>query len=151
MAPIPPRRILVPVDFSKQSREALKYAVRMAQQLSSKLVVVHIGPPIPAFACPLPEATALQTAQRIDTLRDRQAAARQALENEVSPGAGQVPFEFPFEEGDLTDVTVRSAGDLSGSLVVMGSHGRSGLRRALLGAVAEKTARLSPVPVLIAR
>lgn len=148
-ASFPPQRILVPLDFSAQSREALTYAVQMAKQLSAQLVVVHIGPPIPTFAYPLPEATALQTAQWTETLRDRQAAARQALDAEVRPWSEGVGFELHFEEGEPTDAIVRSADEFECTLVVMGSHGRTGLRRALLGSVAEKTARLARVPVLI--
>ena len=148
-ASFPPGRILVPVDFSVQSRKALEYAVQMAVGLSARLVVVHIGPHIPTFAYPLPEATALQTAQWTETLRERQAAARQALETEVQPWADEVEFEFHFEEGEPTAAIVRSADELDCTLVVMGSHGRTGLRRALLGSVAETTARLAHVPVLI--
>jgi universal stress protein A len=148
-ASFPPRRILVPLDFSDQARKSLNYAVRMALELKAKLVVLHVGPPIPTFAYPLPEATALQTAQWTETLRERQESARQALEDEIRPWFDSVEFEIQFEEGEATDAIVRSADEFECTLIVMGSHGRTGLKRVLLGSVAEKTVRLAHVPVLI--
>jgi universal stress protein A len=150
-ASFPPARILVPHDFSETSRTALAYAVQMARQLSAAVVVVHVGPPIPTFAYPLPEATALQTAQWTETLRERQESARQALEDEIRPWTGDVLFETRFEEGEAADCILRVAEEAECTLVVMGSHGRTGLRRALIGSVAEKTARQAHVPILIVR
>lgn len=148
-ASFPPQKILVPLDFSDSARKALNYAIRMALELSVPIVVVHVGPPIPTFAYPLPEATALQTAAWTETLRERQESAREALEEEVRAWYDRVEFELHFEEGDATDGIVRAAETYGCGLIVMGSHGRKGVRRALLGSVAEKAVRTSAVPVLV--
>ncbi len=148
-ASFPPRRILVPHDFSDQSRKALTYAVQMALEVSASVVVLHVGPPIPTFAYPLPEATALQTAQWTETLRERQESARLALQEEIQPWVDRVEFATQFEEGEATDAIVRVLQETGCDLIVMGSHGWTGLRRAIIGSVAEKTARRAQAPVLI--
>ncbi len=147
----PPKRILVPLDFSDCSRKALNYAVRMSLESSAHLVVLHVGPPIPTFAYPLPEATALQTAAWTETLRERHEAAEVALLDEVRPWQDSVEFELHFEEGEAAEAVVRSADEKNCDLIVMGSHGRTGLRRAIIGSVAERTVRHAHCPVLVVR
>lgn len=150
-AAFPPKRILVPLDFSDCSRKSLNYAVRMALESSAELVVLHVGPPIPTFAYPLPEATALQTSAWTETLRERHEAAEQALQDEIRPWQDSVEFQLRFEEGEPSEAVVRAADEGECDLIVMGSHGRTGLRRAIIGSVAERTVRHAHCPVLVVR
>jgi len=64
------------------------------------------------------------------------------------PGA---PFEIVMRTGDARDVIVNTAVEVGADLIVMGTHGRRGLRRALLGSVAESVLRHAPCPVLLMR
>lgn len=142
------RRILVPVDYSEHSRAALAYAGFLAQRFGSKLEVIHVWdrPPYvseslsakrPAGAAqrPLPELI------REDAERDMQ----EFLDGCELPPSVHVTHRLIG--GDPTAKILECARQ-GYQLIVMGTHGRSGFRHLLLGSVAERVARLSPINVL---
>ncbi len=147
----PPRRILVPTDFSEHSEHAVKYAASMAARNEGHVTILHVAPDIPAIVSPIPESTAMQAWSFTEALRERRTAAHGRMDDEIGPYLGDVEFEVLFEEGEPASTIARIADEREIDLVVMGSHGRTGLRRALLGSVAERTVRLAEVPVLIVR
>ena len=147
----PPRTILVPIDFSLHSDHALAYATDLARSVGGKVVVMHVGPPVPPIYSPLPEATAAQGAIWQDLLVQREAVIRKEMADAVALLGDDVVFEQLWREGEPAAAIAEGAADAAADLVVMGSHGRTGLRRALLGSVAERTARLCACPVLILR
>lgn len=139
------RRILVGVDFSETSQEALSVATDLAARLGADLVLLHVYQ-IPAFAfpetiVPAPPETIdrliEESARHLEGLADRPRAAGVRTTTELVAGA-------PFVE-----LVARAHRGID--LVVLGTHGRTGLRHALLGSVAEKVLRRSPVPVLTVR
>lgn len=135
--------ILVPTDFSPCSEQALDYALELAEKLGANVQLLHvIG--IPSYG--VPELGVGITATMMDNLiADNQAALDELAR--TRKGIGQTLVRA----GDARDVILQTAEELEADLIVMGTHGRRGLSRALLGSVAEMIVRTSPVPVLTVR
>jgi nucleotide-binding universal stress UspA family protein len=134
------RRILVPHDFSAHARRALRTAVRLAAGARGSVVVLHVVPnyhPISELA--LGESTVW--APPAGLLAD----ARRALEREAAKAKG-ARVECRVELGDPLERILRAA--RRADLIVMSTHGRTGLGRLVIGSVAEKVVRHAPVPVL---
>jgi universal stress protein A len=141
-----PKNILVPIDFSEHSQRALDYAIELAAKLDAKVHVLNvIG--IPALG--VPELGVALTAAVIDNLvKDNQAA----LDKLVDPRRKLASIgEVMLRTGDTRDMILQACGEVNADLVVMGTHGRRGVSRALLGSVAESVVRTAPCPVLAIR
>ena len=138
-----PKTILVPTDFSDSSDFALAYAVKLARSLGAELVVLH------TYELPMigfPDGTLVATAELTSRVLD---GARVALDAAVAKhGNAGVPLRTLVKEGESWRTIVDAAPEVGAGLIVMGTHGRSGLPRALLGSVAEKVVRMAPCPVL---
>ncbi len=147
----PPKRILVPIDFSELSGHGLRYGAGLARDTGAELVVVHVGAFIPLLGAPGPEAGEIAALYYADSLKEQKRLAKEALEAQVEPLLGQVPIETIYCEGDpalaVADIVKSSNIDL----IVIGSHGRSGIRRALMGSVAEKICRHADCAVTVVR
>jgi nucleotide-binding universal stress UspA family protein len=142
---VPFQHILVPVDFGESSREALVVALGVARRFDARVTLGHTWE-IPAMAYAGVDFSAM------DFLTPIEDAARQQLESllrevqEENPAARSVLARgVPWRE--IIDMIPRVKADL----IVMGTHGRHGISRAVLGSVAEKVVRESPVPVLTVR
>jgi nucleotide-binding universal stress UspA family protein len=135
--------ILVPTDFSPCSEQALDYAIEMADKLGAKVHLLSvIG--IPSYG--VPELGVGLTATMMDNMiTDTQRALDQLRRDRKSVSQALV------RAGDARDVILQTAEELPADLIVMGTHGRRGISRALLGSVAEMIVRTSPVPVLTVR
>jgi nucleotide-binding universal stress UspA family protein len=136
-------RILIPTDFSEYSKQASKYACELAGRFTAELHLLHVVQPII-----LSESGGLLPPDVVIG----EEGPRKALEELKEPGfdqAARVIREIrtgtPFVE------IVRYARDNDIDLIVMGTHGRSGLIHALMGSVAEKVVRKAPCPVLTVR
>jgi nucleotide-binding universal stress UspA family protein len=136
-------RILCPVDFSDFSRHALDYAAGIARWYEARITALHVVPPITSM---LPVAgeglypPLVFRPEDLDQFRKElesfvRASGIEALDTEVAQGS--VPREI-----------ARFARELPADLLVMGSHGRSGFERLMLGSVTEKLLRNAPCPVL---
>lgn len=141
----PIRKILVPTDFSEHSTLALTYAVDLAKRYEASLTLLHVYPVVnyaaaEGFALYTPEQLAKLTTQLTTQLRACEAQAREA-------GAQQIASTM--EQGDAYQEILEHAPNYD--LIVMGTHGRTGLKHALMGSVAEKIVRTSPCPVLTVR
>jgi nucleotide-binding universal stress UspA family protein len=139
-------RILVAIDFSELSDQAFAYAVELAERLSAQLVLVHVFQ-VPAYLFPdavvaAPQQTVVEleraVERRLEELRARAMARGVAAYVHVPVGSAFVEI-------------IRAARDHKADLIVLGTHGRTGLRHALLGSVAEKVVRKAPCPVLVVR
>lgn len=141
-----PKTILVPIDFSPSSEQALDYAVDLAAKLDATVHVLNVVP-IPALG--VPELGAALTSNVIDQIiHDNQAA----LERTCAARASKAKLGAPLlRTGDARDIILHVAEELRADLVIMATHGRRGVARALLGSVAEMVVRTSPVPVLTVR
>lgn len=144
--PTLPRNILVPVDFSPHSEQALDYAIDLAAKLDA---TVHILNVIPIPALGVPELGVALTSSVIDQIvHDNQTA----LDKLVEARAGKAKLAEPLlRTGDARDMILHTIEEVNADLVVMATHGRRGVARALLGSVTEMVVRTSPVPVLTVR
>jgi nucleotide-binding universal stress UspA family protein len=141
-------RILVPVDFSASSRAALDYAAQLAEQTHARVEVLHVRE---ASAYGGPESVILvpRGGAAGPTWEETRAAIEREVESFVGPLRGRVAVHVKSGvAGDIISDTARSGGF---DLVVMGTNGRSGLSRLLVGSVAETVMRKAPVPVLTVR
>jgi universal stress protein A len=140
-----PTVVLCPVDFSESSRVAFEEACAVAVDAGARLVLLHVhGGYLLAPEMPILPAEVIQ---RDVTQRSRELAAleRQARER----GVTQVQTELI--EGVAWDRIVTAARTFRAQLVVMGTHGRTGVRHVLIGSVAEKVTRHAPCSVLVVR
>ena len=141
------KHILCPVDFSEYSRHALEQAVALARQHHAGVTALHVFAVAPITeVVPIGAPTALEPV----TLP---ISARGPLESELrkfmSPvEAGGVAIAAKIGEGDPVTAIVEQAEGLQADLIVMGTHGRSGFQRLLLGSVAENVLRKTACPVL---
>jgi universal stress protein A len=138
------RRILCPVDFSAESVHALRCAGEIARHFSSELLVVHAVEPIPypvEFG-PLPALLTDAEPMLIARSREQLESLRQKeLSAEVN---SRTAVEIGDPEHAICDAARREACDL----IVLSTHGRSGLTHLLIGSVAERVLRFAHCPVL---
>jgi nucleotide-binding universal stress UspA family protein len=132
------RTILHPTDFSEASAEAFRVACSLARDHGARVVVLHV--------MPLPIAFSDTAVEALNPVRCREELSESLMQ--VRPPEGVPPVERRLGEGDAGAEIVRLAGELGCDLIVMGTHGRSGLKRLLLGSVAEEVLRKAPCPVL---
>ena len=137
--------VLVPVDFEESSREALEVAMDLALTFEARLTIVHaweISPYVYAGLSYVP----------IDLWTPIERAAKQQLETTLALVRKRVPrAEAILAKGPAAAEVLAAIEQSKADLVVMGTHGRHGVSRMLLGSVAEKIVRASPVPVLTIR
>jgi nucleotide-binding universal stress UspA family protein len=138
-------KILCPVDFSDVSHEALVAAADIARSNDALLEIVHIFE-LSLFA--FPQITIRPDIAEEMINKGRANLARWAKEAE---GLGVRRVESSQPEGVPWDAIIRLARDHQADLVVMGTHGRTGVRHALIGSVAERVVRHAPCPVLVVR
>jgi nucleotide-binding universal stress UspA family protein len=134
------RRILCPIDFSESSRHALDHAVEVARWYGGTITALHALQPIP-YTDPL-MAGAL-----VFTPEDLERAGRD-LAGFVKDEVGRTPVEPAVVQGAAAPVILEQARTLPADLVVLGTHGRSGFERFMLGSVTERVLRKAPCPVL---
>ncbi len=144
--------ILVPTDFSPPARRAVTYARRFAEQFGARLILLHVTEPV-AYApphCPIEDVIELQATRR--------KAAEQGLAGllgELSASASgcgrPMRCRAIVVEGDVAEETNRAASTYAADLIVIATHGYTGLNRLLLGSTAEKLLRHAPCPVLVVR
>lgn len=139
------RRILCPVDFSDASRHALDHAIAIAGWYESHITALHVIAPAFQFEPPILFA---ERGNLKALPADR--AQLEAWVNDwlTAATAARVPSAALICEGQTADSVLEHARSLSADLIVMGSHGRSGFERFVLGSVTEKVLRNAPCPVL---
>jgi nucleotide-binding universal stress UspA family protein len=150
-----PAKILVATDGSKEAELAARTATDLAQKTGSELHVVHgfgiapIGPPVYPEATDLQgEALVVETEERISEQR-----AQEVLEAEVEKirSAGSTVAQGHLIEGRVAPEIVALAEEIGAGLIVMGSRGRGGIRRALMGSVSDSVVRHAHCPVMVVR
>lgn len=161
--------VLVPTDLSDPANHALRYAIEEATLHHAKMTVLHVlpesagtevyyvadgpgagvsqepvdpsgGGPLRSFALAPPRVVR----------HDPGDVARTQMQDLVR-GQFQGPWEVEVVTGHPADAIVRVAQERAADLIVMGTHGRTGLQHVVLGSVAEKVVRLAPCPVLTVR
>jgi nucleotide-binding universal stress UspA family protein len=145
------KSILVPTDFSDFSRYALDYALTIAQTFKARIILIHVTPEkdIEAIQQISPY---LQQGRFEELVRQRQAEDRKRLEEFIPPELKKgLEVEIIHKVGIPFVEIIRAAKEKKTDLIVMATHGRSGLSHILFGSVAEKVVRKSTCPVLSIR
>lgn len=137
------KTILCPTDFSAEARSAFEVACALAREAHGRLVVLHVERP------PVTTVGGTAGVPPLPTEYDRE-HLREEL-NALRPPTPDVRVEHRLEYGEPDYRIVEVAGELGADLIVMGTHGRTGLRRLLMGSVAEHVVRKAPCPVLTMR
>jgi len=136
------QRILVASDFSDSSQQALNIAISIADKFGSELTLVHSWE-APDYSY----AAGLYLPMDVIAPIERAAVAR--LEEAMTQLKPRLPSaKSMLRSGIAWEQVLEAAAAVKADLIVMGTHGRRGLERALLGSVAEKVVRMSRVPVL---
>jgi len=141
---IAPRLILVPTDFSAPAAHALRYASALAERSGAHLLVIYAG----TFMVPV-DFTA-SGAGTFDIPREAMIEkAREQLEGHARQciSAG-VPYDVRVVVDGTVSAIVHQIRETGADLIVMGTHGRTGVRRLMMGSVTEAVIRVAPVPVL---
>ena len=133
------RTILHPTDFSESSATAFRLACALARDYGARLLVLHVKRPPPAVANEVGVAV-------IEPPEIR--AALEAQLRTVRPDDPSLRVEHRLSEGGEVEEIVYAAHESACDLIVLGTHGRTGLTRLLLGSVAEQVLRRAPCPVL---
>jgi len=130
------RNILVPTDFTEPSEHAIDWAIQMASRLGSSITLMH------AYELPivgLPDATLIAPAEVASRIAD---ASRKALDSALERHKDRgVRIAIVLRQGVAWQEINRVADEIDADLVVLGTHGRTGLARTLLGSTAEKVVR----------
>ena len=137
--------ILVPIDFSPVSPAVVRYATQLAKAFGTKLWLLHVAAPDPDFVG-FKVGPSYVRAQLADELR-REHAELQAMAAEVVKQG--ITAEGLMVQGPTTETVLEVAQRVNAELIVMGSHGKGAMLRALLGSVSEQVLRESQVPVMI--
>jgi nucleotide-binding universal stress UspA family protein len=138
---MPQKLILFPTDFSTASDAALVHAATLAKQSAARLLIVHVEEPPLAYGggelyYGLPEPNSERILKMLE---------------DVKPSDPTVPFTHRLTMGDPAGEIIRIAGDEGAEMIVLGTHGRTGMSRLLMGSVAEAIVRRAPCPVLVYR
>ena len=134
------KTILVPTDFSETSQAAVRYAAEMALTLGARLFLMHVpGRTGENFEANFPHG-------------QFEAAARKGLSSFLTTGQiDRLRPEYAVRIGTPAEEIVRYAELCDIDLIIMGTHGRTGIAHALMGSVAEQVLRVAPCPVLLVR
>jgi universal stress protein A len=137
------RRILVATDFAESAEQAFACAVQLARRHGSELMLLHVYIDLPAY----PEITAGQ----VEAIYEEQRGwIEAALERRARRARGEgLLARALLRTGPAASTIAQTAKEESADLVVVGTHGRAGLDRLILGSVAERVVRLAPCPVLV--
>jgi nucleotide-binding universal stress UspA family protein len=139
---LPIRTILHPTDFSDHAAYAFRLACALARDYGAKIIVLHVAePPVAVYG----EGVIVPV---VDPIHD---ALRKKLHNIRAPNPEEVDVEYLLAEGDPRVEILEMAKEQPCELIVMGTHGRTGLSRLIMGSVAEEVVRKAPCPVLTVR
>jgi len=136
--------IMCPVDFSNCSDHALEYAVALAQAYQAKLLLLHVVMP-PVTSLPgdpmIPEF--------VQNLKELENACSERIEEKIGPIRELgIDVQSCVVNGTPFAEIIRVAREEQSDIIVLGTHGRSGLQHLLIGSVAERVVRKAPCPVL---
>jgi universal stress protein A len=134
------KTILHPTDFSPNADQALPLAYALARDYRARLILLHVAT----------APTVVTHAELLPVLEMNQEEFKAQLRQRAASHADVHP-DFRLEHGDPTAEVLRVAQEVQADLIVMGTHGRTGIGRLLMGSVAEHVLREAPCPVVIVK
>lgn len=138
-------QILCPTDFSESSVRPLIYAAALARWYDARLTVLHV---VPTFDVIPVRSPSLDGAFQVIEPPSREQVLSELGKTVDAAGAGGRSTALATETGDPSRAIVDCAVDIAADLIVMGTHGRSGFERLMVGSITEKVLRKAPCPVL---
>jgi nucleotide-binding universal stress UspA family protein len=140
------RHILVALDFDPISEHALDYAVDLGERIGATVTAIHV------YSLPVLMALDGEYLPTPEGAADKATQAQKNLDAALAPFAGRkVQLHGILRVGSAAEEICAQARELAADLVVVGTHGRGAISRALLGSVAQSVLHASPVPVLTVR
>jgi nucleotide-binding universal stress UspA family protein len=136
--------ILYATDFSEASRSAFPLAYSLARDHGARVIALHV---VPAGTYEIANLVQLGHGESVRQFEQELWHDLQRLQ----PPDGSVPMEYKLEKGDPATLITKVAEETACDLIVVGTHGRTGLSRVLMGSVAENVLRSAPCPVLVAK
>jgi len=141
------RTILFPTDFSQGARAAMDYALSLAKDYGAKLILLYVIQDISIAEWYIPSSISAA-----DLVEDMQKSAEREMEKWGAEAAEKVPgVERLVKRGVPFVEIIQTARETNADLIVIGTHGRTGIDHMLFGSTAEKIVRKSPCPVLTVR
>jgi len=143
------KRILVPVDGSTTSAKGLQEAIKVAKQMRARLRLLHVVEEFVAFSAP---EVGVNAGPLLEAMKSGGRKTLARVERSARTQARGVRFDAVLVEdfgGRVADAIIAQARRWRADLIVIGTHGRRGLQRALMGSDAELVMRYSTVPVLL--
>jgi nucleotide-binding universal stress UspA family protein len=137
------QHFLVPTDFSADADDALEYAMTLASKLQARLTLLHVIEPL------IVGSVETMPYLFIQDLEDKISQSMEPYRTRIT--AAGLQCDYAIVHGVPFHVIVETARKDQVDLIIMGTHGRTGLRHVLLGSVAERVVRLAPCPVLVVR
>jgi nucleotide-binding universal stress UspA family protein len=135
--------ILYPTDFSAESGPAFEVACALARDGGGRVVILHVE------RSPLATLGGFMVVPPLPDEYDRQRVQKQL--HRIQPSQPGICYEHSLEYGEPAECILKTAQEIGADLIVMGTHGRTGLSRLLMGSVAEHVVRKAPCPVLTIR
>ena len=139
-AQVPLKNILYATDFSGQSNAALPYALSIARRYRSQVFVVHV-----VSVSPFPSSSPTIALQAIAAQAVREA---KEVMTKLEPQLGGIPHKILIRKGDISKELSQIVHEERIDLIVLGTHGRTGKSKVLMGSIAEEIFRQAPCPVL---
>ncbi|HHT9111008.1 MAG TPA: universal stress protein [Candidatus Brocadiaceae bacterium] len=140
------KNVLCPVDYSVYSEKALHYAIEFAEKYQAKLYLMHVLD-IRVYDINDPDLYNVNIVDK-ETIEKLRARLLKCVSEETK---GKIPVEAIVIQGVPFTEIITAARDYKIDMIVIGTHGRTGLSHAIMGSVAEKVVRKSPCPVLTVR
>ena len=138
------KRLLVPVDFSDCSKKALQYAIPFARQFGASITLLYVVQPY----VPMPETMAVDWELIATRMREGGKEELNALSKSLD---GDVPRETMLRVGSPDVEIVAAAKELDADMIILSTHGRTGLGHVFLGSTTERVVRHAGCPVLVVR
>jgi nucleotide-binding universal stress UspA family protein len=139
------KKVLVPIDFSNHSDQALRWGTSLAEKYGAQVLLLHVIPPAV-------EEVSTHGSASEEIIMDLEAKVEARLgETVLRDLDDSLPVDVKIAVGKAPEEILRVAREEAVGLIVMGTHGRTGLAHVLLGSTAETVLRSSPCPVFTVR
>jgi len=138
------KQIVVPIDFSPESKRALRFASKLAAIFGSTIQLVHVVEPA-SFVNDLPNVIVMRSDEEVG----KEAAAKLQSLTFVQRSIALKPFHSIVRFGQPVEEIIRTADDIGAAAIVISTHGLTGIRRALIGSTVEQVIRHARRPVRV--
>ena len=144
-----PKSILVPTDFSEYSDRAIKQAVDIAEQNNAKIYLIHVVDQLQQ--CAIDYCIPVEVMQKVQSDSEKEAVKKMQEEARKILQSSKIEVAFDVKSGTPYEEIVKEQQDRKADLIVIASHGRTGILKTLIGSVAERVMREAKCPVLLVR